>query len=165
MDVRRTKVSVLAAVSALTLAALTACSNPSTTSTPTPTGSETATASATPTPTVDPTTTLRPLLSADENRAFFDSVNKAVIAANSAAGGRDFIDALVAAGFDKAAMQVTVDTTSAGEVADSVQWSVLWAEECLIGQYGPKSDGYHSMIAAPAGNGSCLLGAQRPIDW
>jgi hypothetical protein len=108
---------------------------------------------------------LRPELPAAENLAYFDSVNRAVIAADSAAGGRAFIDALVAAGFDRAGMQVTDDTTTLGEPADSIQFAVGFGPDCLIGQYGAKSDGYQSAVRPALGTGGCLIGDTRPIDW
>lgn len=108
---------------------------------------------------------LRPELSAAENLAYFDSVNRAVIAADPSPGGRAFIDALVAAGFDRAAMQVTADTTTLGEPADSIQFAVAFGPDCLVGQFGPKSDGYQSAVRPALGTGGCLVGATRPIDW
>lgn len=108
---------------------------------------------------------LRPELSAAENLEFFDSVNRGVIAADPAPGGRAFIDALVAAGFDRAAMQVTADTTTLGEPADSIQFAVAFGPDCLVGQFGPKSDGYQSAVRPALGTGGCLVGATRPIDW
>lgn len=128
-------------------------------------------ASATPTPTdaaqTTPTApqTLRPELAASENLAYFDAVNFGVIAANAEAGGRDFIDALTAAGFDKAQMQVTADRTTVDLQADSVQFAVLFQGECLVGQYGPASGGYHSAVRPALGTGGCLVGRTRPIDW
>ena len=44
----------------------------------------------------------------------------------SSVAGRAYIDALVAAGFDKAAMQVTPDQTTVGNPAESIQFSVRW---------------------------------------
>ena len=108
---------------------------------------------------------LRPELAASENLAYFDLVNQRVIAANPAAGGRDFIDELVAAGFDRAAMQVTSDTTTIGDPADSIQFAVRFQDECLVGQYGPKSEGYHGAVRPLLGTGGCLVGRTRPIDW
>ena len=96
---------------------------------------------------------------------YFDSVNVGVIAADASAGGRAFIDALVAAGFDKAQMEVTADRTTVDLPADSVQFAVLFEGECLIGQYGPASGGYHSAVAPALGTGGCLVGETRPIDW
>lgn len=137
-----------------------------TTQAPEPTLAPTTTApaaSTSPEPSAPPT--LRPELSASENLAFFDSVGQAVVAANPEAGGRDFIDALVAAGFDKAQMQVTADRTTIDLEADSLQFSVLFQGECLIGQYGPKSGGFHSAVRPVLATGTCLVGQTRPIDW
>ncbi|MFE6966525.1 DUF6993 domain-containing protein [Agromyces sp. NPDC057679] len=132
---------------------------------PSPSASEGPSATGTPTPTSTAPPTFRPELSASENLAFFDSVNAAVVAANAEAGGRDFIDALVAAGFDKAAMEVTADRTTVDLDADSVQFAVLFQDECLVGQYGPKSGGYHGAVRPALGTGDCLVGETRPIDW
>ena len=127
---------------------------------------------ATPTaaPTASPDATPIPLAiasekSAAENLDYFTSLAQAVVDADSDAGGRAFIDALVAGAFDKAAMQVTPDTTSVDLAADSVQFSVSFNGECLIGQYGPASGGLHSMVAPLLGTGTCLVGATRQIDW
>ncbi|MBU4466432.1 MAG: hypothetical protein KKH75_11365, partial [Actinobacteria bacterium] len=57
--------------------------------------------------------------------------------AASGAAGRAYVDALVAAGFDKTAMQVTNDTSTVGDPAESIQFSVRWGSECLVGQVGP----------------------------
>ncbi|MCD2442383.1 hypothetical protein LQ757_08860 [Agromyces sp. SYSU K20354] len=108
---------------------------------------------------------LRPDLPAAENLAFFDSVNAAVVAANDSAGGREFIDALTAAGFDRSAMQVTADRTTVDLQAGSVQFSVLMGDGCLVGQYGPASGGYHGAVRPALGTGGCLVGRTRPIDW
>ncbi|QAY73840.1 hypothetical protein ET445_11280 [Agromyces protaetiae] len=127
---------------------------PSTSQTPSPVG-----------PTEAPAPTLRPELSADENLAFFDFVNTATLAADPSGAGRSFIDGLVAAGFDKSAMQVTSDLTTRDTPADSIQFSVLFQGECLIGQYGPASGGYHGAVRPALGTGGCLIGSTRPIDW
>ena len=108
---------------------------------------------------------LRLDLPAAENLAFFDSVNLAVVAADDSAGGRDFIDALTAAGFDRSAMQVTADRTTVDLRAGSVQFSVRLGDECLVGQYGPESGGYHGAVRPALGQGGCLVGRTRPIDW
>ena len=104
-------------------------------------------------------------LPAAENLALFDSVNLAVVAADESAGGRDFIDALTAAGFDRSAMQVTADRTTVDLRAGSVQFSVRLGDECLVGQYGPESGGYHGAVRPALGQGGCLVGRTRPIDW
>ncbi|PWC08229.1 DUF6993 domain-containing protein [Mycetocola zhujimingii] len=102
---------------------------------------------------------------ADENLPYFDSVNASTLAADPAADGRAFIDGLVAAGFDKAAMEVTSDTTTIGNAADSIQFSVRWGESCLIGQNGTAVGGYHSTVGRVLGTGTCLIGKTRTIDW
>ncbi|MBW8872796.1 MAG: hypothetical protein JF618_11790, partial [Leifsonia sp.] len=102
---------------------------------------------------------------AQENLPFFDKVNQATLAANPNAQGRDFIDALVAAGFTKADMQVTVDTTTIGLKANSIQFSVRMGDTCLIGQNGADAGGYSSLVAPALSTGACLIGDTRPIDW
>ena len=95
--------------------------------------------------------------------AHFDEVNTATVAADARPGGRAVVDALVGAGFDKSTMQVTADTTSIGRDADSVQFSVLWGQDCLIGQVS--GAGYSSQTAPVLGTGACLVGSTRAIDW
>lgn len=102
--------------------------------------------------------------SATGKRELFDSTNEATVtAAGGAPKGRDFIDALVAAGFDKAAMQLTPDKTAIGLVADNIQFAVAIGDECLIGQFG--NVGYHSAILPVIATSGCLIGNTRPIDW
>jgi hypothetical protein len=96
--------------------------------------------------------------------ARFDAANRSTLQRNRAAGGRAFIDGLVAAGFVKADLQVTEDRTTIGLAVPSVQFSVLWRGVCLIGQHGPASGGYHSTIGEPV-DGRCLIGRTRAIDW
>jgi hypothetical protein len=108
---------------------------------------------------------VQPGASATDTLPFFDSVNVAVTRVDPSAGGRAFIDALAAAGFDRGAMEVTADTTTIGEPADSIQFAVRFAGECLVGQYGPASGGYHGAVRPALGTGACLVGRTRPIDW
>ncbi|HET6673572.1 MAG TPA: hypothetical protein VFG92_09375 [Agromyces sp.] len=155
--------AVLAFVGAATLVGVAGC-----TAAPTPdpgAPSTSPSASAAPTQSAPPVPTLSPGLSAGENLAFFDSVNLGVVAANPEAGGRDFVDALVMVGFDKSQMEVTADRTTVDLAADSVQFAVLFQGECLVGQYGPASDGYHGAVRPTLGTGGCLVGQTRPIDW
>ena len=63
-------------------------------------------------------------------------------------------------------MQVTVDTTTIGLKANSIQFSVRMGDTCLIGQNGADAGGYCSEVTpvlSPPGN--CLVGQTRPIDW
>ena len=123
--------------------------------------------SASSTPTVTPSVapTFDPAAPADEAVVFFDSVNAETLRVTPDADGRAFIDGLVAAGFDKTAMEVTADATTIGNAADSIQFSVRWGESCLIGQNGEAVDGYHSTVGPLLGSGTCLIGGTRPIDW
>ncbi|MDN4615099.1 hypothetical protein P5G50_11630 [Leifsonia sp. F6_8S_P_1B] len=102
---------------------------------------------------------------AQQNQSYFDQVNRATLAANPDAKGRDFIDALVAAGFAKADMQLTVDTTTIGLKANSIQFSVKLGDGCLIGQNGADAGGYNSMVTPVLSTGACLIGQTRAIDW
>ena len=145
----------------LVIAALAGCA--AGTAVPTP-------AAVTPTPTVSaapsavavPPSAVQPELGAAANLAFFNRVAAAV---DPATGGRGVVDALVAAGFDKATIEVGFDKTSVDLDADSVQFSVRFPDGCLIGQNGPKSGGYHSLVSPVISTGRCLIGATRQIDW
>ncbi|RLQ85911.1 hypothetical protein D9V28_03405 [Mycetocola zhadangensis] len=141
---------------------LTGCSTPDAATSSTPAKPPTTTEA----PVAEPTTpVLLPSGSAEENLPYFDHVNAQTLAANPASDGRAFVDGLVAAGFDKAAMEVTLDTTTIGKPADSIQFSVKWNEYCLIGQNGDGVGGYHSTVGRVLGTGTCLIGKTRPIDW
>jgi len=100
---------------------------------------------------------------ADANMAYFVSVSQAVLAGKPDAGGRDFIDQLVAAGFDKSRMEVTPDTTAVGLEADNVQFSVNLNGSCLVGQSG--NVGFHAFTTTEMSTGTCLIGKTRAIDW
>ena len=93
----------------------------------------------------------------------FDEAVSALLATNADPGGRAVIDALVAAGLAKAAMELTPDTTAIGLDADSIQFSVRVGEECVVGQSG--NVGYHSAILPVLDTGKCLVGATRAINW
>lgn len=163
---RRTATATILASVAI-LVGMAGCTAPSAQPAPSTDAAATATPSASAPATTEPAPvpSLRPELAASENLAYFDLVNRQVIAADPAAGGRDFIDALTAAGFDRAAMEVTSDTTTLGDPADSIQFAVRFQDACLVGQYGPKSDGYHGAVRPALGTGGCLVGETRPIDW
>jgi hypothetical protein len=153
-----TALRVFTAAAALAFV-LTGCTAP-TGSDPVKPGSS---ASGTEAPTSTPTFDVN--ASADQAMAFFDSVNTTTLATDAEANGRAFIDGLAAAGFDKAAMELTADETTIGHAADSIQFSVRWGESCLIGQNGSTVGGYHSTLAPVLGTGRCLIGSTRPIDW
>jgi hypothetical protein len=100
---------------------------------------------------------------AQENKAYFDAVNTRLFATTASANGRSIIDNLVAAGFDKASMQVTPDRTSINGSVDSILFSVKIGTMCLLGQHG--GGGYSSAVEAALTSGVCLIGKTRVIDW
>lgn len=119
-------------------------------------------ATATPTPTGP---ALVPDGSADENLPLFTEVMNAVAATDARYQGRAYIDALVAAGFAKADMAVTNDLTTVGNQADSIQFSVRWAGECLVGQVGPSTPTPTALVLPLLPGDLCLIGQTRAIDW
>lgn len=125
---------------------------------------------ATPTPaeTATPTPTGPQLVtdgSAQDNLPLFTAVMQQVAATPENAAGRAYIDALVAAGFDRAAMQVTADRTTVDNPVDSLQFSVQWGQECLVGQVGPSTPAPTALVLPELPSGGCLVGKTRPIDW
>ncbi len=101
--------------------------------------------------------------SAAENLAWFDTVNRALLEGQAMPGGRAIVDGLIAAGFDRDAIEVTADRTPNGHAVDAVQVSVRIGEECLIGQ--ASGAGYSSVVTEVLATGTCLVGRTRPIDW
>jgi hypothetical protein len=108
---------------------------------------------------------LKPDGTAADNLPYFASIVDGVWAGPDNVSGRAYVDALVAGGFDKAAMQVTNDESTVGNPAESIQFSVLWAGECLVGQVGPATGQPVSVVLPTVGSGGCLIGKTRPIDW
>lgn len=125
--------------------------------------------SASPAPTAEPTEsapTLLPDGSAADNLPVFTAVADAVWGSDQRGAGRAYIDALIAAGFDRDAMQVTQDTSTVGNPAESLQFSVRWGEkECLIGQVGPSTGQVVTAVMPQLAEGRCLIGTTRAIDW
>lgn len=126
-------------------------------------------AGGSPTATGDPAPTAAPVLVPDgtaaDNLPLFAAVTEAVSASPENAAGRAYIDALVAAGFDKTAMQVTQDVSTVGNPAESIQFSVRWGDECLVGQVGPATGEPFAVVVPVLAEGTCLVGGTRPIDW
>jgi hypothetical protein len=103
---------------------------------------------------------------AEDNLPIFTAVVEQVGASPENASGRAYIDALVAAGFDRAGMQVTQDTTTVGHPVESLQFSVRWGDDlCLIGQVGPSTGAPVTAIMDQLAEGRCLIGNTRSIDW
>lgn len=129
---------------------------------PVPAPSTTKPTDPSPSATPEPDPTLDPAGTAEDNLPYFDHVNLAFLEGGNS-GGRPIIDNLVAAGFDRGAMQVTPDKTAIGGDVDSLQFSVQFDSECLIGQ--ADADGYTSVVGPALASGGCLVGTTRSIDW
>ncbi|HEU4808359.1 MAG TPA: hypothetical protein VFT01_08860 [Homoserinimonas sp.] len=157
--IRRCAVGALVVVASATLAACTDAPQQS----PEPTQvTQPSSVSPAPEPEPEPDPVLDPDGTAEDNLRYFDFVNAKVLTGGNP-GGQAIIDNLVAAGFDKSAMQVTADRTPRGTDVDSLQFSVRIGEECLIGQADGR--GYISTLAPALESGSCLVGKTRAIDW
>jgi hypothetical protein len=129
---------------------------------------EPASASATPTPGSAPSAeepALVPDGNAYDNLPLFTAVTEEVWGSDGQVSGRAYIDALVAAGFDKAAMEVTNDRTTIDNPAESIQFSVQWGDQCLIGQVGPTTGDPVTIVMPVIEESGCLIGETRPIDW
>ncbi|MFG6491797.1 DUF6993 domain-containing protein [Microbacterium sp. P03] len=157
----------VATVAIALLLAVTGCSadsTPSPTVTP-PDAAPSASASTAAEPATPAAPALVPGGSAADNLPVFTATVNAVWAGPDQVSGRAYIDALVGAGFDKSAMQVTSDSSTVGNPAESIQFSVLWGTECLVGQVGPATGTAVSVVLPALAEGGCLIGETRPIDW
>lgn len=127
------------------------------------------TASASTTPSASPSAPAVPVLnpdgSAEDNLPYFTALVQPVWAGPDTAAGRAYIDALVAGGFDRAAMQVTADLTTIGNPVERIEFSVRWGEDCLVGQVGPEIGELVTTVMPGLSDGRCLVGKTRPIDW
>lgn len=127
---------------------------------PVPTVSRTATPTPTPTETPDPELVAGG--TAGQNRPLFEFVLSGLLETTPQPSSLAIIDALVAAGFDKAAMQVTADTTRVGDPADSILFSVLIDGQCLLGQVAQGS--LTTDLGNVLGTGRCLVGRTLSLD-
>ena len=132
-----------------------------------PTALETTAQDAGPDSVSDAPAQLVPGGGAEANLPFFSEVLRQFAAGPGAVEGQPIVDALIAAGFDRAAMQVSFDRSKTELVADSILVSVLFEGECLIGQVVTADRSFVTTVA-PALTESqnlCLIGNTRPIDW
>jgi hypothetical protein len=163
--------STTAIVAIATALSLAACSNPLPAETPARSSAPTVSPSASPLGSASPTPTepgepaLLPEGTAEDNLPLFSAVTAAVWASPDQVSGRAYVDALVAAGFDKAAMQLTPDQSTVGNPAEAIQFSVHWDDACLVGQVGPATGAPVTVVVPALADGTCLIGSTRPIDW
>lgn len=111
--------------------------------------------------------TLVPGGSAEENLPFFQQTLLDFAGGAAPIEGQPVVDALVGAGFDRAAMQVSFDRTQTNLVSDNIFVSVRIAESCLIGQLITADRSLVAEVAPALGpdQNICLIGTTRPIDW
>lgn len=132
------------------------------TAAPTPAPS---TPAARPTVTPSPAPTLHPDGTASENLPVFTAVVGQVWAGPSKASSIAYVDALTTAGFTRADMQMTADTSTVGNPAESIQFSVRWGQsECLVGQVGPSTGNPVTTVLPQLPDGRCLIGATENIE-
>lgn len=111
-------------------------------------------------PRVDPTAPpFHPGGDAPANFDYFNYLNLSLILSRPKPSVADFVNGLVAGGFDRAAISFTTDITSVGLASDSFQFAVHIGGQCLIGQFGSGSGGYRSMVAPELVGVGCLVGA------
>jgi hypothetical protein len=127
---------------------------------PVPTATPVETAEPAPTPTPDPE--LVEGGTAGQNRPYFEFTLRTLLDETPQPSTQALVAALVAAGFDRAAMQATADTTPTGARADSVLVSVRIEDQCLIGQTA--NGGLVTELADVLGSGACLVGRTASLD-
>lgn len=104
---------------------------------------------------------------ADDNLPYFHETLRQFGVGSAPVQGVPVVDALAAAGFDKTKMQVSFDESKTSLVADNIFVSVLFGQECLIGQVVVADRTFVTEVAEAVGpeKNLCLIGATRPIDW
>jgi hypothetical protein len=113
--------------------------------------------------TAAPDPELVPTGDASANLAYFDFVNRGLLATVPAPNGQQIVETLVGAGFAKADMEITPDVTVGKEAAEAIQFSVRINGSCLVAQIG--GAGYNAIAAPLLGTGKCLVGTTRTIDF
>lgn len=106
-----------------------------------------------------------PAGSDDANLQLFRGVltKAAGSASSSSITGKVLTDALVAVGFDAAAMQRTADQTSANLEAPTLTISVRLQTSCLIGQFVRSDASVTTELTAPIETRACLIGETIPV--
>lgn len=104
--------------------------------------------------------------SAEQNLPYFADVLQRYAAGEGAIEGRPVVDAVVEAGFDRAAMQVSFDRTETNLVADNIFVSVRIGADCLVGQLVTADREAYAVVAPAVGPDAdvCLIGETREID-
>lgn len=105
--------------------------------------------------------------SASDNEDYLRYVLRQSIRDGLEINGVNVVNTVVAAGFDRAAMQVSYDTSATGLPADNIFVSVRFNESCLLGQVVPAEKTVFTSVQPAVGPDKtvCLIGQTRPIDW
>jgi hypothetical protein len=104
---------------------------------------------------------------AAENLAYFHESLRQFGLGAEPVQGEPVVNTLAAAGFDKKKMQVSFDESKTNLVADNIFVSVVFGQDCLIGQIVVADRSFFAETAPAVGpdKNLCLIGATRPIDW
>ncbi len=102
-----------------------------------------------------------------ENEAYFSWSLRKAIREGMKVNGVEVVNVLAAAGFDKAAMQVSFDKTKTNLTADNIFVSVRVNDQCLLGQVVSEDKSVAVDVQPVVGPNKdiCLIGKTRPIDW
>ncbi len=105
--------------------------------------------------------------SASDNLPYFTEVLRAYAEGEAPVTGQPIVDAVAAAGFDKAVMQVSFDESMTGLDADNIFVSVRMGADCLIGQIVASDREFAVQVEPAVGPAQdiCLIGKTRQIDW
>lgn len=109
---------------------------------------------------VDEAAVLVPSGSADENKDFFFKSLQEFADGELEISGQNITGSLVEAGFEAELMQVTFDESKTDLPADTITVSVLFEEECLLGQIERRTRKVYLDKADALGpnNDVCILG-------
>lgn len=166
LSMRSARNAVMAVAAATLCVLLTACdgqpNNTVPAPMPVPTQSSSASPTATPEPKPGPDPTMLPGGTALANRDYFDFVNLRLLSINANPSSEAIVENLQNAGFAKADLEVTADSTPViSRPADSIQVGVRTSEGCLLGQF--KAGSYSSAVGPTLNGGACLIGETETI--
>ena len=104
---------------------------------------------------------------AAENLPFFTEVIRKFAAGDQSVKGEPIGRAVVEAGFDPAAIQLSFDRTKIGLEADNIFVSVRIGQDCLIGQVVTADRSFVTAQEPAVGPDKdvCLIGETRSVDW
>ncbi|MEY4458216.1 MAG: hypothetical protein RIS25_809 [Actinomycetota bacterium] len=97
------------------------------------------------------------------NKPYFDWVVLKYLQSSPKYNDQSMVAALVDAGFEKKAIEITPSTTGTSQPADSIIVSVKMGDNCLIGQR-MRDNSYFSSLEKLLSSGTCLVGETQPIN-